>query len=304
MGKRFEPARLRIKVPARKWRSKAEVEAWAREQLAGGPPKIIGVVSQGHPEAGKPATWKHLQEGAFENQYVVLESDPPGLIVHDSETGERTFVPSASRSGLVIGKTKADEFIGSIEIERELRAFVKAENRLFNKVRQAESEVASRSWTIEWYNHGRRIRRFVENHSGVSTERVWQELVNWGRGQNGYSRQTHQDATYLYDWLGAVDQTLPVFQFATTRIQHILWADRTREGRDRLLTAIVSGPLRELSDDEFAWVVGKRRKNWPLTSQDREDFVILGRRVRVGLPLSGEENERLSGILGRIRRRK
>jgi hypothetical protein len=83
-----------------------------------------------------------------------------------------------------------------------------------------------------------------------------------------------------------------------------LWADRTKEGRDRLLEAIVSGPLRGLSDDEFAWAVGKRRKNWPLTPQDQEAFVDLGRRIRVGLPLSREENERLTDILGRIRGRK
>jgi len=301
MGKKFEPARIRTRVPARKWKSKAEVEAWARQLLAGGPPKITAIVPQGHPEEGERATWKHLQDGVFENQFVVLESDPPGLIVHDLESGERKFVPSASKTGLVLGKTKAEEFISSIDIERELRSFAKSENDLFNKLRHVESELGPSGWTLEWYNHGGRIRQFVQSHPGISTEHVWRELVKWGRGQNGYSRQTHQDATYFHDWLGDVSRHHAVFQFATTRIQHILWADRTKEGRDSLLDAIVSGPLRGLSDDEFAWVVGKRKKNWPLEPEDQADLVALGGRIMARAPLSDEDQARLVTILEQIR---
>ena len=301
MGKKFEAARVRVRVPPRKWKNKGEVEAWAREQLAGGPPRLRGIVPPSHPEAGKPATWKHLKEGVFGNQFVVLESDPPGLIIEDSVTGGRRFVPTASRSGLVLGKTKADEFIGSIDMERELRAFVKEENRSFNKREQAHAEGASRNWTLEWYQHGRRIRQFADRHSEVSTERIWQELVKWGRGQNGYSRQTHQDSTYFYDWLGEMMEDHPVFRLSTTRIQHILWADRIRAGRDRLLAAIIRGQLGNLSDDEFAWIVGKRKKNWPLEPALREELISLGVRIRAGLSLTKDESLRLAGLLERAR---
>jgi hypothetical protein len=290
-----------VKVPQRNWKNKAEVEAWAREQLAGGPAVLKALVPDPHPDAGKPATWKHIQEGLFAEKVVLLFSNPPGLIVTDTETGERKFVPSASRVGLVLGRTKPDEFIDSIEEERALRSFVEQENDLFNKKRQQEAEREMRSWTLEWYHHGRRICRFVQEHPSISTERVWQELVKWGQGQQGYGRQTHQDVTYFFLWLGEVDGKHPVFNLSTTRIQHILWADRTKAGRDRLLRAIVGGPFRGLSDDEFAWVVGKRTSNWPLGPAEQEEMKSFGLRIRKGLQLSHDEQKRFEDILRLVR---
>ncbi len=297
MGKKFEAAEVRVRLPQRHWKSKGEVESWARDQLAGGPPSLHAVVPQGHPDAGKPATWKHVQDGLLAGQFVTLVSDPAGLIVTDSETGVRRFVPSASRSGLVLGKTDATKFIGSIEDERALREFVKEENSRFNKVRQRQAELVRNNWTLAWYHHGNRIRQFVREHPRASTERVWMELVRWGKGQDGYGRLTHQDATYFYDWLDDVADTHPVFQFGTTRIQHILWADRTKLGRDRLLASIVSGPLEGLSDDEFAWAMGKRTKNWPLDEGFRVELVAIGRSIKTGSRLATAQRERLLQLL-------
>jgi len=300
---KFESAQVRVRVPPRRWKSKAEVVAWAREQLAGAPPLIKASVPEGHPDAGKAANWKHVQEGLFAGQTVTLVSDHPGLIRIDLETGRRTFVPSASSRGLVLGHTKAGKFINSIEEERALRAFVREENDRFNKQRQREAERDSRSWTFAWHQHGKRIREFVLQHNGISTERVWQELVKWGQGQGGYGRQTHQDATYFYDWIGEANADHPVFSLSTTRIQHILWADRTRTGRDRLLEAITSGPFRGLSDDEFAWVVGKRTKNWPLEPTLQEELKSIGTRVRAGTPLDDQDLQRFFRLLQLVRDR-
>jgi len=297
MGKQFEAAQVRVKVPERRWKSKAEVEAWARERLAGGPPSIRASVPQGHPEAGEAATWKHIQRGLFAGQFVVLASDPPGLIVTDTDTRARKFVPSASRSGLILGKTDAEEFIGSIDEERALRDFVKEENERFSKRQQKQAETEGQNWTLSWYHHGRRMRQFTKDHAQVSTERLWQELVKWGKGQDGYSRQTHQDATYFYDWLGDVSDDHPIFRFGTTRIQHILWADRSKRGRDRLLSAILSGPLQGLSDDEFAWIMGKRTKNWPLDESSREELIEIGRRIKSSSQLTDADRERLVQVL-------
>ncbi len=303
MGKTFEAAQVRVRVPDKRWKSKAEVEAWARERLAGGPPSMRAVVPQGYPEAGKAATWKHVQEGLFAGQFVVLSSDPPGLIVTDTDTGDRKFVPSASRSGLVLGKTDAEKFIGSIDQERALRGFVKKENEQFNKEQQKRAETEGHNWTLAWYHHGRRIRQFVKEHPPSSTERLWQELVKWGKGLNGYSRQTHQDATYFYDWLGDVNDDHPIFRFGTTRIQHILWADRSKPGRDRLLSAILSGPLQGLSDDEFAWVMGKRTKNWPLDESSLGELTEIGRGIKAGSHLPEADRERLKRVLELVRQR-
>ncbi|MCK4443883.1 MAG: hypothetical protein KAW09_05035 [Thermoplasmata archaeon] len=300
MAKKFESARVRVRVPKKSWKSKDEVEAWAREQLAGGPPKLQAVLPNDHPESGKPGKWKHIKDGSLANKYVLLVSDPPGLIVTDSETRERIFVASASRSGLVLGKTRAEEFIASIDMERELRTFVAEENGLFNKSRQREKGIHP-NWTLEWYHHGRRVKEFVQNHQEISTERVWQELAKWGKGRDGYSRQTHQDSTYFYEWLGTVDDDHLVFSLSTTRIQHILWADRTKNGRDLLLEAILSGPLRDISDDEFAWIVDKRTKNWPLDEDMRKKLVVLGEKVKKGITLSEADTSLLSQILCLVR---
>lgn len=300
MTKKFEAARVRVRIPRRSWKSKAEVEAWAREQLAGGPPRLQAVLPKDHPESGKEAAWKHIQDGTLANKYVLLISDPPGLIVTDSETGERTFVASASRSGLVLGRTKAGEFIASIEEERKLRTFVREENDLFNKNRQKTGD-SQTNWTSEWYRHGRRIKQFVQNHAEISTERVWQELVKWGIGRGGYSRQTHQDATYFYEWLGAVDESHPVFSLSTTRIQHILMGNRTKKGRDLLLEAILSGPLHDISDDEFAWIVDMRTKNWPLDDDMRMKFIALGEKVMNGTSLSETDESLLTHTLRLVR---
>jgi hypothetical protein len=302
MAKKFEAAEVRLTVPSKKWKSKAEVEAWARDQLAGGPPSLRASVPEGHPDAGKRATWRHVREGALAGQVVTLVSDPPGLIVVDTDTAERKYVPSASRTGLTIGKTDAGQFIGSIEEERALRNFVRQENELFNKTRQRQSDSAKRNWTLVWYHHGQSIRRFVREHPQAFTERVWQELVKWGKGKQGYSRQTHQDATYFYDWLGDVSDEHPIFRFGTTRIQHILWADRTKLGRDRLLSATLSGALSGLSDDEFAWVMGKRTKNWPLDEASLKELLEIGKHIRTGSLLDEGAGDRLVQIIGLTRR--
>ena len=54
---KFESARVWVRVPRRSWKSKGEVEAWAREELAGGPPTLQAVIPKDHPESGRPATW-------------------------------------------------------------------------------------------------------------------------------------------------------------------------------------------------------------------------------------------------------
>ena len=302
MAKKFDSARVRVKVPERRWKNRAEVEAWARERLAGGPPSLEATVPDGHPQAGKPASWGDLKDGTLSNHFVILESDPPGLIVTDTETGERKFVPSASKSGLVLGKTKPDEFISSIRDEQKLRAFVKEENATFNKNRQKQAERQGGNWAIDWYRHGRRVKQFVRENPKVSTERVWQELVRWGQGQAGYSRQAHQDATYFYEWIGEAGEDHPIFRLGTTRIQHILRGDRTKVGRDRLLAAIISGPMMGFSDDEFAWLTGQRSKNWPLDDAGRQKFAALGECVRKGEPLSQGDVEEISKLLHAIRR--
>ena len=301
MTKNYGRARVTVKVPARKWKSKAEVEEWARELLAGGPPKLKATIPVGHDRGGQPAEWKDVQKGLMADQYVEIFSDPPGLIVTDSETGDRKFVPSASKTGLVLGKTSAEDFIESIGAERELRDFVKQENEKFNKYRQSKGPTENVNWAWEWYVHGKRIREFVSSHSGVSTERVWRELVNWGLGLNGYGRQTHQDSTYFYDWIGQADISNPVFLLSTTRIQHIL-RDRTKSGRDCLLNAIITGPFRDFTDDEFAWLIDQRRKNWPLDELTRLDLVAIGAAIRKGLSLSPDELGRLQDILGSARK--
>jgi len=301
MTKTFSPARIKVRVPTRKWKSKSEVEEWARETLAGGPPKLNATVPPGHANSGEPATWREVQEGLLAEQSVEIFSDPPGLIVTDTDTGVRKFVPSASSTGLVLGKTSPDQFMKSIAAERALRDFVDRENDRFNKKKQSEASMRCANWTWEWYLHGKRTREFVVDHDEVSTERVWRELVNWGLGRNGYGRQTHQDSTYFYDWIGEAEISNPVFRLSTTRIQHIL-RDRTRSGRDLLLAAIVAGPLSGLTDDEFAWLLNRRKMNWPLDEPTRLVFVEIGAKIHGGLPISSEESARLQDVLHQARR--
>jgi hypothetical protein len=69
------------------------------------------------------------------------------------------------------------------------------------------------------------------------------------------------------------------------------------------LEAITSGPLRDLSDNEFAWVVGRRLKNFPLEEDIRKELSEVGDRVIAGKLLSGAEESRITNILLQVRDR-
>ncbi len=303
----IEIAKKRVKVPERRWGSKAEVVKWASEQLAGAPPKLVAIIPPGNESAGQLANWGIIQKGLFANRFVDLESDPPGLII-TTESGAR-FVPRVNRKPIVPG-SNPQEVVDSIDAERRLREFVLSENKRVNQeaMSEIEEEVTPEGFrlgTKAFYDHGKRIVEFVDGNPPLTKDRVWKELEKWGRGKAGYSRHHHEYATHMFEWLGPIPETHPVFRFSTTRVQHIIMAttksdDRTIE-RNRLLGAMTSGPLKDLTDDQVSWALGKRHVNVPLDEESKKRVAELGARIRHGIPLDSRDEGELRELLDKAR---
>lgn len=285
---RIEVAKKRVKVPDRHWGSKPEVVNWASGLLAGAPPKLVARVPAGFDGAGQPANWGHIQKGWFANRLIDIESDPPGLLV-TIETGTK-FVPRVNPKPVVPG-SNPQEVVESIDAERQLRDFVQSENSLVNQTAMdaIEDQVSSdgfRLATRAFYEHGKRIMEFVASHTGFTKDRVWKELEKWGRGNAGYSRHHHEYATHMYEWLGPILEDHPVFRFTTTRVQHIIMgttkSDDGPAERNRLLVAMVDGPLSGLTDDQVSWALAKRKKSLPISESERQLVTRVGAQIRRG----------------------
>lgn len=299
----IDAAKKKVKVPERKWANKADVKEWASQLLAGAPPKLQAVIPPGNVNSGEPADWGDIKEGHFANRYVEIVSDPPGLIITTS-TGSK-FVPRANPQSLMIG-ANPQKAIDSISIEKQLREFVKTENTLMNQdsMESHKGKVAAdgaQQITREFYEHGKRIARFVEAHPTLTKDKVWKELEKWGTGKAGYSRHHHEYATYMFEWLGDIPDSHDIFKFSTTRVQHIIMgttkSDEKSQERNRLLEAMVHGPLKDMSDDEFSWVVGKRNRGVPIDEVSKERLKSIGLRIRQGVSLERIDLEAMGEII-------
>jgi hypothetical protein len=295
---KVERADFVVEVPrqakSKSW-SADQAQVWARKDiLSGGPP-----AKPEDPSSGKSVDWSQVKEWA--GRRLRIRAQPMGLIVTSNDGGKKftagDATPSTGGEGFSLGTT-TNEMRSRAGVEKQLRTFAQTEVARYNKSVTGELRTRlARPTTREFWESGKRIREFIERHSGRATQdAVWFSLAQWGRGELGYGKNWLEYATYFYDWLPNAIPTDPVFLVSETRVMNILRADKNSEVRRRLLEASLTGVLSDFSDEEFKWITGQSPSTFPLDSHTFKEFEQFGNRVEAGLSLALADLERVAEI--------
>ncbi|MGH9917440.1 MAG: hypothetical protein ACRD6W_01000 [Nitrososphaerales archaeon] len=293
---KVERADRRVIVPARaeseKWTADA-AQRWARELvLFGGPPeKPID------PATRATVEWSDVKKWA--GRSLQIRARPMGLLI-ETAPGKMEYHP-ADASPYSMG-TPSDVILKGTKLESKVRLFAKELIRSYNKEILRDLRLQSdRLAAFEFWKAGGSIRAFLKATPGVTQDRVWHALEDWGRGASGYGKNWLEYATYLYDWLPDAKSSDAVFGLSETRIMIILRASKSRAGRNRLLNAALSGPLRELGDEEFKWITGQSRTTFPLDPFAFDSLKKKGAKIGSGLELDPSDVDEMSSILRRCK---
>lgn len=297
-------ADVEVTVPARaeeeRWSAEA-AQLWARtEVLFGGPPD-----KPFNPRTGQTVDWSEVKH--WTGKKLRIMARPMGLLITSRDGTVRYVagdgVPSAGVAGFAMG-TSVATMRKQTALENEIRDFARKEIERYNKtLTKAIRDKENRTTTREFWDGGKRIREFIAAHGKkVNQDQVWYALEQWGRGAFGYSKAWYEDACYLYDWTKDAPPSDPLFALNETRLMNIRRATpRDEQARRRLLNANVDGVFADFGDEEFKWVTGQSRGNFPLGEEVHSEFSQFGEKVAAGKALDERDLNRLRELRELIR---
>jgi len=297
----YEPANIIVTIPeeGQKW-SADEAQEWAKKALAGGPP-IKPIVIKTNAEINWADVKKHIGEK------VRLIAKPKGLIITFDDGKRKYIAGDTSTSNRTQGKMKnisTASMQEKSEIEARIRTFAKSEIQLYNKKICEDLRKHKATTTLEFWESGRRIQNFLDANKDISLEKISQALEQWGRGEYGYGKRIFDYSIFFYDWKQDLKPTDPIFNLSETRIMNIILATKNFEERDRLVSALLTGPFSSLSDSQFKWITGQSWGSFPIKDKQLfENLYFFGKEIMRKGSLTSEEIAKMNAILKKIQKK-